>query len=98
MKIKYYWKGEYQGKHKVKVKDRDEHGCHKIVVKDFSEDLYPEYRGRVVCKLTETPNLVHKIELEDGIALKLDVCQAQALMSALMASEILNSTSWKIKE
>ena len=97
MKIKYYWKDEYEGKHKIKVIDREPY-CHKIVVKDFSEDLYPEYRGRVVCKLVATPDLVHKIKLEDGTTFKLDVCQAQALMSALMASEILNDTSWKIKE
>jgi hypothetical protein len=88
--IKSYWRGEYESKYSVKVKEGH------VVVKNKSEDLYPEFRNKKVCTVDDTGNL-HAIKFPNG-ELTLEYDEAYSLYLALHMMYEEDGYELKIKE
>ena len=75
-KVKCYFKGELESKYSVKLND-----IH-TTVKDQSEELYPEFRGKNVLKVEDTKwGIAFKVGEQ---SMEMDYCQEQYLLAALL--------------
>lgn len=95
-KVSYDWKGERNScKYKVELKEGLNYTS-KTVVRDKSDDLYPEFRNMVRCKLVNNGDgMVVKLENSEVF---LDYGDAQYLLTALLAEATSSGYEVRIKE
>ena len=84
-KVKYYYNGEESSRYSVKIKEGGNYHS-KLVVRNKSGELYPEYYNQKVCTIKNTGNDV-TIKTEHN-EFMLTYYEVETLLTALLIEDI----------